>query len=187
MRKIKQPAQLLLGPIPAALIACSDGKKDNIITLAWVGVVNSSPPYISAAIRANRYSHDIIKVSGEFTVNIPTVDQVEIVDVCGTRSGSDLDKFDHFSLTAVKGQLEKAPMINECPISMECRVEHTLELGSHSVYIGHVLATYVAEEIRDADGKIDFERFRMLGFCDGNYLETTPLKVRSGYSLIGEK
>lgn len=182
MAKQKQPTQILLGPVPPALIACGNEKEQNIITLAWVGVVNSSPPMISAAVRPNRHSHDIIRDTGEFTVNLPDVGQVELTDGCGTLSGRDLNKFEHFKLSAVKGILKHAPMIAECPISMECRVEHTLELGSHTLFIGQVISSYVDEDILDQKGKIDFRHKRLLGFCAGSYLQTSPLDLSIGYT-----
>lgn len=182
MVKEKQPTQLLLGPVPSALIACGSEKEQNIITLAWVGVVNSSPPMISAAIRSNRHSYGIIKDSGEFTVNVPAAEQVEIADLCGTLSGRDVDKFARFNLTAVKGLLSCAPMINECPISMECKLEQTVELGSHTVFIGRVISTYLNSDITDDKGKIDFSKCKLLGFCGGSYLETAPLNLSIGYT-----
>ncbi|MBW6463840.1 MAG: flavin reductase family protein [Firmicutes bacterium] len=183
MEKKKQPAQLLLGPIPAALIGCGNGTENNIITLAWVGVVNSNPPMISAAIRSNRHSFGIIIESGEFTVNIPSAEQVEIVDLCGTLSGKDLNKFDRFNLKPARGLLKKAPMIDECPISMECELEQTLNLGSHTAFIGKVISSYVREDILDDKGKIDFSKCQLLGFCAGSYLATTPLGLSIGYTL----
>ncbi len=183
MTKQKQPTQLLLGPIPPALIGCGNEKESNIITLAWVGVVNSSPPMISAAVRANRHSHDLIRDTGEFTVNLPNRAQVDLADGCGNLSGRDLDKFEHFNLTAAKGSLERAPMIAECPISMECRVEHVLELGSHTLFIGRLVSSYVEEGVLTEKGKIDFERCDLLGFCAGSYLETKPLGLSIGYTV----
>jgi len=183
MVKTKQPTQLLLGPVPSALIASGNEKEHNIITLAWVGVVNSSPPMISAAIRSNRYSYGMIKDSGEFTVNIPSAEQVEIADRCGTLSGRDLDKFARFNLTTACGLLKYAPMIDECPISMECRLEQTIELGSHTLFIGQVISTYLNIDIIDDKGKIDFGKCRLLGFCGGSYLETAPLNLSIGYTV----
>ncbi len=185
MTKVKQPTQLLLGPVPAALIGCAGENEQNIITLAWVGVVNSSSPMISAAIRANRHSFKMIENSGEFTVNIPTADQVEVADICGTLSGKETDKFKHLGLTAVRGTLEKAPMIEECPLSMECKVEHTLELGSHTLFIGRVISSYVDGGILDEKGRIDLSRRPLLGFCSGSYLEARPLGLSIGYTLQG--
>jgi len=183
MVKEKQPTQLLLGPVPSALIACGSEKENNIITLAWVGVVNSSPPMISAAIRSNRYSYKMIKDSGEFTVNVPAAEQVETADLCGTLSGRDIDKFSRFNLTPVKGLLKFAPMIEECPISMECKLEQTVELGSHTVFIGRVISTYINSDIVDGKGRVDFKKCKLLGFCGGSYLETTSLNRSIGYTV----
>ncbi len=183
MPKSKQSTRLLVGPTPAALIACGDGNKQNIITLAWVGVVNSSPPMVSISVRPDRYSYEMIKRAGEFTINIPREEQVDIVDGCGTLSGRDLDKFEHFDLTAVSGILSYAPMIEECPISMECSLKHSLELESHTVFIGQVISAYVEESVLDEKGAVDFERCRILGFCSGNYLKTAPLNLKLGYTL----
>lgn len=183
MAKNKQSSQLLMGPTPAALISCGNGTDNNIITLAWVGVVNSSPPMVSIAVRPNRHSYKMIRDTGEFTVNIPRDNQVHIADGCGTLSGRNVDKFAHFNLTAVMGTRKYAPMIEECPISMECKLEHTLELESHTVFIGSVVSSYVSEEVLDDEGKIDFKRFRPLGFCSGNYLKTAPLNLKLGYTL----
>jgi len=183
MTKNKLPARLLLGPVPAALIGCGSGDAQNIITLAWVGVVNSNPPMLSIAVRPNRYSHNLIRDSGEFTVNLPSAEQVAKADGCGTLSGKDVDKFEHFGLTAARGTLSCAPMIEECPLSMECVVEKTLSLASHTLFIGRVVASYAADNAVDAKGNIDFGKARLLGFCSGNYLETVPLNLTLGYTL----
>ncbi len=183
MTKIKQSTQLLLGPTPAVLISCGTDTEKNIITLAWVGVVNSSPPMVSIAVRPNRHSYNIIRDTGEFAVNIPGEEQVDIVDGCGTLSGRNLDKFEHFNLTAVMGIQKYAPMIEECPISMECKLEHTFELESHTVFIGRVVSTYLEGDFLNEKGKIDFDRCRLIGFCSGSYLKTAPLNLKLGYTL----
>lgn len=182
MTKKKQSTQIILGPVPPALIGCGSESEKNIITLAWVGVVNSSPPLISAAVRPNRHSHQIIRASGELTVNLARADQLDICDGCGTLSGRDLDKFEHFSLTPVMGTLKHAPLIEECPVGMDCRVEQTVELGSHTLFIARVVATYLDEEYTLADGKLDFDRLSLLGFCAGSYLQTAALNRTLGYS-----
>lgn len=183
MAKSKQSTQLLLGPTPAALIACSDGTENNIITLAWVGVVNSSPPMVSIAVRPDRHSYRMIKDSGEFTVNIPREDQVDIVDGCGTMSGRKVGKFEHFNLTALKGTLSHAPMIKECPISMECKLEHSIKLESHTVFIGRVVASFVDDHYLNDRGALDFDRCCLLGFCSGQYLKAIPLNLKLGFTL----
>ena len=184
MSKKKLSLQPLLGPLPAALISCGrSGGDDNIITLAWTGVVNSAPPMVSISIRPSRFSHRLIAETKEFVINIATADQVGLADGCGTLSGRDIDKFKHFGLTPLKGELEHAPLIEECPINLECVVEQTIDLPSHTLFIGKVAAVHAGAEILDERGRVDFKRCRLLGFCSGAYLATSPLELFLGYSL----
>lgn len=182
-RRLSSPVTLL-GPVPSVLISCGRAGSDkNIITLAWVGVVNSSPPMVSISIRPSRYSHQIIKETGEFVINIPTADQVLLAEGCGTVSGKKVDKFKRFNLTAVQGTLEQAPLIKECPVNLECRVKQTLTLGSHEMFIGQVEQVYVSEHLLNERGGINFNPHEWLGYFGGQYFTVKPLNLSLGYSL----
>ncbi|MGB4681378.1 MAG: flavin reductase family protein [Firmicutes bacterium] len=184
MNKRSLSPQTLLGPVPAALISCGrPGGEFNIITLAWVGVVNSTPPMVSISIRPSRHSHAMIRETGEFVVNIAATDQVDLADGCGTISGRDRDKFKYFGLTPAKGVLKYAPLIEECPLNLECVVEQALELPSHTLFIGKVIAVHADAAILDEKNRLDFKRFQPLGFCGGSYLAASPLELSLGYSL----
>ncbi len=184
MTKQSLSPQLFLGPLPAALISCGrSGKEYNIITLAWVGVVNSAPPMISISIRPSRFSHRVIMDTKEFVINIAAAGQVDLADGCGTVSGRDVDKFKHFGLTPVQGVLQYAPLIEECPINLECVVEQTIALPSHTLFIAKVIAAHADAEILDDRNRVDFNRCRPLGFCSGAYLASSPLELSLGYSL----
>lgn len=181
-KKVLKP-QTLLAPVPAALISCGrEGREHNIITLAWVGVVNSDPPMVSISIRPSRYSHAIIKESGEFVINIPREDQSEIVDACGTVSGKKVNKFVSFNLTAGKGVLAHAPRIEECPINLECKVRQVLSLGSHDLFIGEVVNVLVEENILDDTGKLNLGANSILGFAGGQYLAVKPTGLSIGFT-----
>jgi len=184
MPKQKLPPQLLLAPLPAALISCGrENGEQSIITLAWVGVVNSEPPMVSIAVRPNRHSHSMIEETKEFTVNIPTVEQADLVDGCGILSGKKVNKFNHFGLTPTRGVLKYAPLIEQCPINMECVVEHKLALGSHNLFIGRVVQSYADAAILDEQGRVDFNRFTILGFSSGEYLSAVPINLAHGYTV----
>lgn len=158
-----------LAPIPSALITCAspDGKA-NIITLAWVGVACSQPPMVTIAVRPNRHSHAMIKDSGEFVVNIPRAEMVAAADYCGVKSGRDVDKFSETGLTPLPAAKVKAPLIAECPVSLECVVRQTLELGSHDLFIGEVLAVQADEAVLN-DERIDPAKYGPLAFVNGSY------------------
>ncbi len=184
MAKKELKPQTLLAPVPAALVSCGyEGGEKNIISIAWVGVVNSIPPMVSISIRPSRHSHGIIKETGEFVVNIPREDQAEAVDVCGTLSGKKLDKFARFNFTPQKGVLANAPGIEECPISLECRVNQVISLGSHDMFIGEVVNTTVDETFLSSSGKLDLANGSILGFApSGHYLGIKHVKPR-GFAI----
>lgn len=188
MSKRKLAPQTLLAPVPAALISCGrEGEEPNIITLAWVGVVNSEPPMVSIAIRPGRHSYSIVKETGEFVVNIPRESQVEMVDACGTLSGRKLNKFSKFNLTPVKGVLKLAPAISQCPISLECTVRQVLPLGTHHLFLGEVVNVLVDEDLCDEKGAVDLQKAGVLGFAAGQYLGVRPLGHAIGFSVKKRK
>lgn len=183
MAKQQISPRALLGPTPAALISCGRGETEkNIITLAWVGVVNSEPPLISIAVRPSRYSYEMIRENGEFVVNLPSADQAEVADRCGTVSGRNTDKFALCNLTAEKGTLANAPRIAECPVSLDCRVVHTLTLGTHVLFIGLIEAISIEQNLLTEKGEVEMNRARLLGFASRRYLETSPLGLSQGFS-----
>lgn len=159
-------SQTTLLPLPAVMVSCQKkGDKPNIITLAWVGVVCSEPPMVGIAIRNNRYSFDIIRKSMAFVVNVPKGDQLKATDFCGTHSGEDTDKFAEMNLTPVTGERCGAPMIEECPINLECVVRQELELGSHSLFIGEIVATHIDSEYLNEKGQPDVEKMKLFCYC----------------------
>lgn len=165
-----------LYPNPAVLISCSYGGSDNIITLAWVGTVCSNPPMISISVRPSRYSHELISRSGEFAINIPDSGMTEICNFCGSRSGRDIDKFKALKLNKENSFKLKTPMIKECPISIECFVRQTLNLGTHDVFIGEVASVNAQEKYIYPDGDIDYEKMDMITYLMGNYYKAEIIK-----------
>lgn len=163
-REIKPQTTLI--PLPAVMVSCAlpEGRP-NIITVAWVGVACSEPPMISIGIRKTRYSHKIISESGEFVINIASEDQLKAVDFCGVVSGKDLDKFKEAGLTPLKAKRVNVPLIKECPINLECSVRYTLELGSHDLFIGEILATHMDEEVLDNAGRPDIAKLKPFVYC----------------------
>jgi flavin reductase (DIM6/NTAB) family NADH-FMN oxidoreductase RutF len=169
MAKVSREAQAMLLPVPAVMVSCGEeGKPANIITIAYTGVVGYDPPMVHVGVRTERYSHGIIMRSGEFVINIPTEDQVRITDFCGNVSGSTVDKFKHSGLTPVGGDKVKAPLIKECPVNLECRVRAAITFGTHTHFIGEVVALHMDEEVLDSGGELLIEEMRPLGFCMGS-------------------
>ena len=185
MAKILQEPSTILYPLPAAMISCADAEgQPNIITLAWVGTVASAPPQVAIGVRPSRHSHRIIAASGEFVVNIPSASQLHATDYCGSVSGREVDKFAACGLTpGPASKLKYAPIIAECPANIECKVAHSLNLGSHTLFIGQVVAVQVEESVLDEEGQIDYQRARPFAYVNRNYYALGDLLGQYGLSV----
>ena len=180
-----------LSPIPAVLVGCADpanNVRPNLITVAWAGVVCTKPPMISVSIRKERYSHAIIKNTGEFTVNLVGQDLLKATDFCGVKSGRDVDKFAHLGLTAVPAPgLESAVGVEEAPAFLSCKVDRIIELGSHDLFIGQVQQVSVADRFFRPDGSIDQDAMQLVSFAHGQYHAVREPLGFFGYSVASPK
>lgn len=175
----------VLAPVPVVLVSCggTGGIRPNIITIAWTGTVCSDPPQLSISVRPERYSYDLIKTSGEFVVNLPSRDQTRITDWCGVVSGSKVDKFAECGLTADPASLVACPIIRECPVNIECRVNRRLELGSHDLFLAEVVAVQVSAHLIDEQGKFDVEQAGLIAYGLGHYFPLGRAIDHFGFSI----
>lgn len=170
INKIVKKPSMLLFPVPTVLVtAQSEDEKPNIITVSATGFINNAPPMVYISIMPARYSHGLIKKSGEYVINIPSVDMVRVVDYCGTKSGRDVNKFQQTKLTAIDANFVKAPLIKECPVNIECKVKKLINLGSHDAFIAEIVAINYNQEVLDSKGKPDIDKIRPYAFCSGEY------------------
>ena len=174
-----------LAPVPAVLVGCGDRRRwrYNILTVAWCGTVASDPPQLSISVRKERYSFAPIAEMGEFTVNLPDKSMVAALDNCGVISGRDADKFALHQLTARPGSKVAAPIVAEAPLSLECKVVHAVDLGSHTMFIGEIVAVQVSSDLIDADGKFDVERAKLVAYAHGHYFELGQCLGSFGFSV----
>lgn len=166
---LRKPAPVLF-PVPTVLVTSKlEGSEPNMITIAWTGIMNSEPPVVYIGVNPVRYSHKLIKESGEYVINIPSVDLVKAVDYCGIVSGKNVNKFKETGLTPVPATEVSAPLIAECPVNIECRVRNVLSLGSHDAFIADVLAVHYNEDVLDENGRPDIGLIRPYGFSLSEY------------------
>ena len=151
MKKLQEKPSSALYPNPVMLVSSSHEGKESIITLAWGGTCCSNPPYVAIAIRKERFSYNLISSSKEFVVNIPTADLKESVEYCGTKSGKDYNKWKECDFTKGRSVKIKTPYIEECPVSMECKLYQIVKLGSHDLFIGEVVALHLDEKWKDEE------------------------------------
>lgn len=174
----------MLYPLPAIMVSCQrEGEKPNIITLAWTGTICSDPVMVSISVRPERYSHDIIKETGEFVINLTTKDLAFATDYCGVKSGRDIDKFKKMKLTPLASEKVKCPGIAESPLCLECRVEEYKELGSHTMFIAKVVNVSVDEKYMDNKGKFYLNNSDLIAYSHGEYKELGKTIGKFGYSV----
>ncbi len=185
MAKVSKKPTTVLYPVPAVMVSCGTGEQANIITLAWVGTLCSNPPLVGIGVRQNRHSHHLIQEGGEFVVNLPTAEQARWVDYCGIVSGRDEDKWAACGFGQAPATELQVPLIAECPVNIECRLQQTLSLGSHDLFIGEVVAVQVDEGVLDERGRIDYVKAAPFAYLGGEYRQVGELLGTFGYSKKG--
>lgn len=187
MGKITWNGGALLAPVPAVMVSCGDGEKDNIITVAWTGILSTNPPKTYISVRPSRYSYNIIKETGEFAINLTPSSLVKTADFCGMYTGKKVDKFAKYSLTKEKASKISCPLIGECPISLECKVTDIVPLGSHDMFIADVVAVDVDEVLIGEGGRLHISRAKLSAFAHGEYFELGRRIGKFGFSVKKSK
>ena len=178
----------MLYPLPAVMVTVR-GKngEDNIITVAWAGTVCTNPPMVSISVRPERYSCHMLEESKEFVINLTTEKLCYATDYCGVRSGRDVDKFKEMKLTKTEASLVNAPMIEESPVNVECRVEKIEKLGSHNMFIARVLAVHADEAYMDENSRFDLNKACPMVYSHGEYYGLGKKLGSFGYSVKKKK
>ena len=161
----------MIYPLPAVMVSCADKEgNDNIITVAWTGTVCTNPAMAYISVRPERHSYKMIRESGEFVINLTTQQLAYATDWCGVRSGRDFDKFKEMKLTRGKAEtLTYAPIIEESPVNIECKVVEVKELGSHHMFLAEVKAVRVDEKYMNEAGKFELNKTGLLAYSHGEY------------------
>lgn len=182
-KELWKPGNMLY-PLPVVMVSMADRDgKPNIITVAWAGTVCTNPPMVSISVRPERFSHSILKETGEFVLNLTTKDLVFATDYCGVKSGRDVDKFKVLGLTALPGSQVKAPLIAESPVNIECRVRDIQSLGSHDMFLAEVVAVHADDRYMDENRKFHLERAEPVVYSHGTYFTCGEALGTFGYSV----
>lgn len=178
----------MLYPAPVVMVSVGGkGYKPNIITVAWTGTVCSDPAMVSISVRKERFSYEIIKETGEFVINLVTKDLVRATDLCGVKSGRDIDKFKETGLTILESETVEAPGIAESPVCIECKVNFTKDLGSHTLFVAEVTGVNVDDTYIDSKNTFHLEDTGLVAYSHGEY-RTLGTKIGSfGYSVRKRK
>lgn len=175
MAKVDIKPDRWMYPRPTLLVGANVNGKANFMAVGGGGVVCAGPPMIGVPIRHHQYTLKGIYQNLTFSVNIPSVDQVRETDYCGIISGSKVDKVEKCGFRVFYGSLETAPLIEQCPLNLECKVVHILNLGIHAFVIGEVKGAKITDDCI-TEGKPDVNKMKPMIFN----LETQE------YSTFGE-
>lgn len=179
----------MIYPLPAVLVSCGSMKEEyNIITVAWVGTLCTNPPMCYISIRPERYSYALIKRNMEFVINLTTQRLAYATDWCGVRSGKDYHKFKEMKLTPGKASFVNAPIIEESPLSIECRVKEIISLGSHDMFIAEVINVKADDDyLNPQNGKFELAEALPLVYVHGNYYNLGNKIGKFGWSVEKKK
>lgn len=183
MAKIQWPGGALLAPVPPALITTGTLEKPNVCTVAWCGTLNTKPPKTYISLRPSRFSYELVRQSGEFVINLPTAALVRGIDRAGVKSGRDEDKFATCHFTPEAASCVAPPLVAECPLSLECRVEQTIELGSHTMFLAGIVAVNADERLIDEKGRLHLAKAGLAAYAHGEYFELGKKIGSFGFSV----
>ncbi len=173
----------LIAPVAPVMVSCGSLKKANVLTVAWTGITCTNPPKTYISVRPSRYSYNLIKKSGEFVINLTPSQLVRTCDFAGVRSGKDIDKFKALHLTAEPATQISAPMIKECPVSLECKVTDIIPLGSHDMFLADILAVNVDKKYINENGKLNLSKAGLLAYAHGEYFTLGKRVGSFGFSV----
>ena len=184
MGKITWKGGTFVYPLPAVMVSCGDMKNSNIITVAWTGIINTNPAMCYISVRPERFSHELIKKNGEFVINLTTKELARATDWCGVKSGRDFDKFKEMGLTKEKATIVKSPMIAESPISVECKVDKIVPLGSHDMITAKIVSINVSDKFVNEKGAFDISKCDLMAYANGGYYPLGKKIGQFGFSVM---
>ncbi len=184
MLKVKiDPGPFVL-PMPVALVGAEVNGKPNFMPAAFIGIVNFKPAMVACGLSPAHYTCDGIAANGTFSLNLPGPELVEATDWCGLKSGKNHDKAGVFK--TFTGELETAPMIEDCRLTAECRLVRTVPFEVDTVYFGEVVSIYLDQDA-SVDGAPVWEKINPLFFTfpDKGY-RTLGTRIAEAWS-VGKK
>ena len=175
----------MIYPLPAVMVSCGGNESEyNILTVSWVGTLCSDPPMCYISVRPERHSHSILLKQMEFVINLTTIEMAYATDWCGVVSGKNYRKFEELKLTPGKSSVVNAPLIEESPLCIECRVKEVMALGSHDVFVSEVLNVRADDRYLDPEtGKFDMKRAHLLVYVHGEYFGIGEMIGHFGWSV----
>ena len=180
-------AGTLMAPLPAVMVSVGDMQESNILTVAWTGILSSEPPRTYISVRPSRHSHKILLEKREFVINLTSEQLAWAVDYVGIYTGAKVDKFEKCKLTKSESKEVCAPTIAEAPIALECRVFDVIHSGTHDIFMADIVNVSCDESLLDENGKIHFDKAKLIVYSHGEYFALGRKLGRFGFSTDKKK
>lgn len=187
MSKVVWRGGALTAPVPPCMVSCGEGEDANIITVAWTGITNTVPPKTYISVRPSRHSHKIISETREFCINLTPASLIKTADFCGIYTGKKVKKFERCGLHKGKATEVGCPIIEECPLTLECKVTDIIPLGSHDMFLADIVAVDVDESLIDSEGKLRLDKADLAAFAHGEYFKLGKKIGSFGFSAKKKK
>ena len=189
MAKINWKPGTMVYPLPAVLVSCGESPEAyNLITIAWTGTICSNPPMCYISVRPNRHSYEIIKRTGEYVINLTTEQLARATDWCGIRSGSKFNKWKEMGLTPASATVVKAPIIEEAPVHIECKVKEIVPLGTHDMFLSEVVNVIADNRYLDEKtGAFSLKKADPICYSHGHYFKLGDPIGKFGWSVEKKK
>ncbi len=189
MKKEVWRAGNMLYPLPAVMASCADKQgNQNVLTVAWCGTICSDPAMVYISVRKERHSYHMIQETGEYVLNLTTEQLARATDYVGVRSGSKEDKIEKMGLhTQPASKLEYAPLIEESPVNIECKVVEVKDLGSHTMFMANVEAVQVDPRLLNEKGALQLNDANLITYCHGTYRGLGKRLGTFGFSVAKKK
>lgn len=189
MAKLDWKPGNMIYPLPAVMVTVGSSPEEyNIITISWTGTLCTNPPMCYISVRPGRHSYPILIKNKEFVINLTTKDLAKATDWCGVKSGKDYNKFKEMGLTPGKASVVNAPIIEESPVHVECKVKDIISLGSHDMFIADVVNVKVDDAYLDPKtNAFDLSKALPISYAHGNYYNIGEHIGRFGFSVQKKK
>ena len=163
MKKQVKNHILCMQPVPKTLVSCRDKDgRNNALVVGFIANVSLDPAMVMVGIVPSRYSYHMVKESGCFVVNLPTKGYEKEYNYLGSKSGRDEDKFAAMNIKWTDAEYVNAPILTDCPVSIECSVVESIQPGTHELFIGKVEAVHADEEYLDQNGNILWNKINLM-------------------------
>ena len=187
MAKVLLDPGALLAPVPPVIVSCGDEAEHNLITIGWTGILNTRPPITYISVRPERHSYHIIRRTGEFVINLTDSSMARATDRCGMYTGRKRNKAVMAGLTLERSSVVSCPSIAQSPLSLECKVNRIIPLGSHHVFVADIIRAAVREDLMDHDGRMALDRAELLAYAHGGYYALGKKLGKFGFSAVKKK